>query len=563
MDHYACVAQKTNARCANENGDVESQNGHLKDRIEQALLLRGSRDFDSREDYMALVQSVVDRANAGRSKRFAEERAILGSLPAERLDTDDVAKGIRVSKSSTINVRGNTYSVPSRLIGTKVDARIAAETITVMRGDVVIQTMDRLVGKQAASINYRHVIDSLVRKPGAFADYRYREEMFPSSYFRFAYDLLKSHHTDSVADKMYLQILKLAADESQHAVEDALRKYVASGEAIVLEELRDQVASADPITPVTDIDVEPPELSDFDCLLTTFSKDGIDDDETEDHNDRACEVPQVDPETGRERKPHAAVQGTSHADVPRSVRADGDAGGGRVDGAPGLPVRTDDFGMSSQAGGSNQTPDDPVETSRGQDVGRVRLDATTDECASSAGDASRRDVPGSAGEHSPVRQTGLGQESCVVRVSGAVGAVGSEHVVHDVQPVGSTTTDRQAGSAATETNQTVLVVRGPDHRRPGLRATEPRRDGGAVHAAGRALRTGQRSADEQPSVLEVGSDLQRRDDDRRGDRPLGSSQRDHRAECAELPRGESQDAWQIHYRRGTRQELATGNSNCR
>ncbi len=68
--------------------------------------------------------------------------------------------------------------------------RISAETITVTYQGHVIQTMQRLVGKQAASINYRHVIDSLVRKPGAFADYRYREEMFPSSYFRFAYDML-------------------------------------------------------------------------------------------------------------------------------------------------------------------------------------------------------------------------------------------------------------------------------------------------------------------------------------------------------------------------------------
>jgi len=231
MDHYGCTAQKTNARCANENGDVESQNGHLKDRIDQALLLRSSRDFASRDDYMTFVQGIIDHANAARSKRFAEERLTLGRLPDTRLDTDDVLQGIRVSKSCTINVRANTYSVPSRLIGLKVDVRISAETITVTRGGNLIQTMQRLVGKQAASINYRHVIESLVRKPGAFADYRYREEMFPSSYFRFTYDLLRTHHIDRIADKMYLQILKLAADESQQAVEDALRQNLATGEA--------------------------------------------------------------------------------------------------------------------------------------------------------------------------------------------------------------------------------------------------------------------------------------------------------------------------------------------
>ena len=181
MDHYGCVAQKTNARQPNENGDVESQNGHLKDRIDQAMLLRGSRDFASRDEYMTFVQEIVTRTNATRRQRFDEERTVLQSLPESRLDTDDSLTGIRVSKSCTIHVRANTYSVPSRLIGCKVDVRISAETITVTHQGHEIQTMGRLVGKQAASINYRHVIDSLVRKPGAFADYRYREEMFPSS----------------------------------------------------------------------------------------------------------------------------------------------------------------------------------------------------------------------------------------------------------------------------------------------------------------------------------------------------------------------------------------------
>ncbi len=167
MDHYGCVAQRTNARCANENGDVESQSGHLKERLDQALLLRGSRDFASRDDYMTFVQGVVDRTNASRAERFAAERLALQSLPAARLDTEETLKGLRVSKSSTIHVRANTYSVPSRLIGRQVDVRIGAETIAVTYQGHPIQTMPRLVGKQAASINYRHVIDSLVRKPGA------------------------------------------------------------------------------------------------------------------------------------------------------------------------------------------------------------------------------------------------------------------------------------------------------------------------------------------------------------------------------------------------------------
>ncbi len=211
MDHYRCEAERTNARCANENGDVESSNRHIKDRIDQALLLRGSRDFTNRDEYMNFVEELIGRANTNRSERFLEERAAFGRLPEQRLDTDDVLPGIRVSRSSTIQVRTNTYSVPSRLIGQHVDVRVGAEQISVTHRGHLIQTMPRLVGKKQVSINYRHIIDSLVRKPGAFANYQYREEMFPTSGFRIAYDMLRDNHAQKVADKMYVQILEIAA----------------------------------------------------------------------------------------------------------------------------------------------------------------------------------------------------------------------------------------------------------------------------------------------------------------------------------------------------------------
>lgn len=561
MDHYGCAAQKTNARCANENGDVESQNGHLKDRIDQALMLRGCRDFTSRAEYMAFVQGIVDQANAGRWKRFTQEQLALRSLPGARLDTDDVLQGVRVSKSSTINVRANTYSVPSRLIGTKVDVKISAETITVTRQGNVIQTMPRLVGKQAASINYRHVIDSLVRKPGAFADYRYREEMFPSSYFRFAYDRLRSCHVESVADKLYLQILKLAADESQQVVEDALRETLSTSEAIVLDELRSKVAASESILSVTDIDVPPPNLNDFDSLLPTFSKDGIDDDNETDDAPR-CEI-KYDDQSGPEQELDAAVQGASHADVPGSVRSSGGAGRSGETELLGLPFGTDDARMPSPTRGTHSATDDPVSTSRGQDMGLVRSESVTDERTPATGNASRRHVLGSSGEHSAVRQTGLRQEPCVMCTSGTVGAVGAQRSVHDVQPAGAATADRETGLASAEVDQAVLIVRRPNHRRPGLCSTEPRGDGSSVYVVGRALRTGQRVVDEQPGVLEVGPDLQGRDDDRRSDRSPSSSQRDHRTERAELPRREGESQWQIHFRRGNCEELLAGNSNCR
>src|SRR5690606_33343317 len=107
-----------------------------------------------------------------------------------------------------------------------------------------VQTMPRLAGKQQVSINDRHIIDSLVRKPGAFANYQYREEMFPTSAFRIAYDMLREHHAEQAADKRYVQILELAARESQDAAADDLRFLIAAGEAINVDRVRTLVADA-------------------------------------------------------------------------------------------------------------------------------------------------------------------------------------------------------------------------------------------------------------------------------------------------------------------------------
>jgi len=74
MNHYGSVPEQPNARCANENGDVESSNGHLKNVIDQAVMIRGSRNFPSREDYMKFVEDVIATRNHERRERFAAEQ---------------------------------------------------------------------------------------------------------------------------------------------------------------------------------------------------------------------------------------------------------------------------------------------------------------------------------------------------------------------------------------------------------------------------------------------------------------------------------------------------------
>ncbi len=223
MSHYRVDPQRINVRKANENGDIESSHGHLKTVIDQALLLRGSRDFATREEYDSFLSQVVGRRNASRSEKLQAELAVLAELPPAQVDYRTPFKGIRVSSSSTIQVKKNTYSVPSRLIGQKVDVLVDADSIEVWFAGQQVQSMPRLIGAGKHAINYRHVIDSLVRKPGAFANYKYREDMFPTSHFRMAYDWLCQSHSERVATREYLKILEMAARDSQDAVQDSLR----------------------------------------------------------------------------------------------------------------------------------------------------------------------------------------------------------------------------------------------------------------------------------------------------------------------------------------------------
>ncbi len=190
LRHYGLQGQAIQAGKGNENGDVEQSHRQFKRAVDQALMLRGSRDFPGRDGYGAFLREMFDQQNAGRAARLAEERALLRPLPGHRLEACKRLK-VRVESGSTIRVEGNVYSVASRLIGESVEVRLYAEHVEVFYGQKRLEQLPRLRGRGKHRIDYRHVIDWLVRKPGAFADYRYRADLFPSSRFRMAYDLLQ------------------------------------------------------------------------------------------------------------------------------------------------------------------------------------------------------------------------------------------------------------------------------------------------------------------------------------------------------------------------------------
>ena len=245
-----------------QNGDVESLNGALKRRLEQQLLKRGSRDFATEDDYRLLIEATARKANAGRSRRLQLEREHLQPLK-NAWYPEYQEEDVRVTPWSTVRIKFNTYSVPSRLIGFRVRARIYLDRIEIWSGGTKDLSFPRLAGRHGHQIDYRHVIHSLVRKPGAFARYRYQEDLFPSLVFRRAYDVLATRHVERIAEMQYIRLLQLAADVSQQAVEQFLAEKLEAGEPIVADEV---AAAVKPRPPA------PPQIPKFQADLRTYDR---------------------------------------------------------------------------------------------------------------------------------------------------------------------------------------------------------------------------------------------------------------------------------------------------
>ena len=284
LTHYGLEGQAIQPRQANENGDVEQSHHRFKQAVDQALMLWGSRDFASRGDYQTFLKKLMAGRNTNRKERFTEEMAVLSSLPARRLEMARRLKA-RVDSGSTIHVGGNTYSLPSRLIGEQVDVHVGAETLDVWHGARKLDTLPRLRGRGQHRIEYRHVIDWLVRKPGAFEEYRYRDSMFPTSRFRMAYDLLKDQRPGRVV-KDYLAILHLAMQEGESRVDEALRLLLDKGRPPDAEAVTEALRQGHRPSAVTDVMIVDVDLTMYDRLLEPREDHERERDRPEDATDR-------------------------------------------------------------------------------------------------------------------------------------------------------------------------------------------------------------------------------------------------------------------------------------
>jgi hypothetical protein len=264
--HYGLEGRKTQPASPHENGDVEQRHHRFYRAIDQALMLRGHRDFESRRAYEAFRGKVLHQVNAGRRDRLGEELKVLRQLPARRLEACRRLK-VRVASSSTIRVLDNTYSVHSRLRDEKVQVRAYADHLDVYYGQRRVERLPRLRGKHGHLIQYPHIIDWLIRKPGAFADYRYRADLYPTSRFRRACDVLEEQHVVHRAHRIYLAILELAAQEGEAKVDRALDHLLGAGVVLTVEAVKVCLLDDQPDATAGRVEISSVHLDAYDELL--------------------------------------------------------------------------------------------------------------------------------------------------------------------------------------------------------------------------------------------------------------------------------------------------------
>ena len=298
----------------------------------------------------------------------------------------------RVDTGSLIHLHRNTYSVHSRLIGEWVEARLFADRVEVWYADKLVDTLPRLVGRDRSAVHYRHVIDSLVRKPGAFANYAYRDDLFPTTRFRLAFDRFCDGRDERLGTKDYLTILHHAARTSEVAVDDALRVLLASDAALSPEAVIALATAGDAIPAPTDVVVELPDLKEFDTLLTPPE-------ETHGEDASTPDGPAV-ADGAADRAPAGPPPAGDPGPLPESGRAGGE-GGPEL---PPVPRSVDDPGVRGPQPEPHPTPAPQRATVDGQDLGPVPMVPVAETGATTTARPPRRGVPEPPGERADFRE---------------------------------------------------------------------------------------------------------------------------------------------------------------
>ena len=530
LDHFRVESHRINVRTPRENGDCESLHGHFKDYVDQRLRLRGSREFESKDQWIVFLRECIATKNRDRQTAFLVEQEALSELP-DKLFPIFTEHECTVSSNSVITVKQNRYSIPSCFIGSRVQVRIYADEIQLWHANKLQFTMPRLIGKNQQYIDFRHVIDSLVRKPGAFMHYRFREHMFPSVEFRKSFDALTKAIGEASAIRVYLRLLQVAKQEGLASVDPFLARLVIGFDGMNKKSLLamlDAIQTTVPATVVEEVQVEVPDLKLYDDLLT--------------HKEVHNELP-TDPSYKLDDRTTVPI-GTGFPFETASSTDDafdghepfGASGERELDPLE-VPERANSFGMRVTECKSDSARLEEVRTGAKQDMGPSAVEALAPGCSSTDGPTSQRRVPQGGEQSSDVWQTRFGEDitsQCSWRCTCASWALG---MYGSLCEVGAVSADGQEGVAATTNVIEVGEVLGVDHRRSWLCSAESRGDGSALYVDSRSIREDEHLAEQQSAIFEMGEYLQGPDDNGCCDRSPGTPQHHHGAERAELSTG--------------------------
>jgi transposase InsO family protein len=267
--HYGMEPTRNNRGVAHENGAIESSHGHLKSAIKDALLLRGTSDFEDLEAYRHFIDEITARKNARNAKRIDAERGTLQELPANR--TSDYEETlVYVTSSGGFTLRKVFYTVPSRLVGYRLRTRLYDDRLELMLGGTRLLTLDRgragPNGKHGHVVDYRHVIHTLRRKPMALLSLVYRDQLFPREAYRDTFEALREQRSDRVACKIVVELLSLAHERGCEAqLAAVLAEELQAGRLPNLQELG-ALFAPDP-THMPDVHVKLAPLSAYEVLL--------------------------------------------------------------------------------------------------------------------------------------------------------------------------------------------------------------------------------------------------------------------------------------------------------
>lgn len=225
LDHYGVTAKKNNPGKGNENGSVEKSHDLFKVAVDQALFIRGSREFTSIEDYREFLEVVVSKRNLETVDKLLEEVALLIRLPLKPYEYRELMEA-RVNKFGLIRIHGCSYSLPSKYVGSKLDVIINSKTISLYFEAYLVAELPKLAGSKV-QVNYRHIIDSLIKKPGAFEQYKYREYLYHQPVYKQCYELLEQKSKNYV--KEYLQLLHLSKNYGEELVSGLIKQHLSAG----------------------------------------------------------------------------------------------------------------------------------------------------------------------------------------------------------------------------------------------------------------------------------------------------------------------------------------------